>query len=186
MRPPPAQPEGPCTNRRGGGVAICTAEGAHVRAHRAPEREDATRPEARKKSSTCSEEVEFRWTTALGSGVGREARSPKKLGKLRLSRQVTFPPGRALRVSGRPHPTSCRVTQCWVKLGLEHDARRRRFPVRLEHGGWPASLLKIHPRTAPAASGAHRKSAIVAWKRPAASRALLWALTVVGTRGDHR
>ena len=60
-------------------MAICTAEGAHVRAHRAPEREDATRPEARKKSSTCSEEVEFRWTTALGSGVGRGARSPKKL-----------------------------------------------------------------------------------------------------------
>ena len=72
-------------------MAICTAEGAHVRAHRAPEREDATRPEARKKSSTCSEEVKFRWTTALDSGVGREARSPKKLAKLGGSRQDTFP-----------------------------------------------------------------------------------------------
>ena len=106
MRPPPAQPGGPCTNRTGGGVAICTAEGAHVRAHRAPEREDATRPEARKKSSTCSEEVEFRWTTALGSGVGREARSPKKLGKLRLSRRITVPDheataGAAATLSGR-------------------------------------------------------------------------------------
>ena len=38
-------------------MAICTAEGAHVRAHRAPEREDATRPEAREKSSTCSEQI---------------------------------------------------------------------------------------------------------------------------------
>ena len=106
MRPPPAQPGGPCTNRTGGGVAICTAEGAHVRAHRAPEREDATRPEARKKSSTCSEEVEFRWTTALGSGVGREARSPQKPGQLGLSRQVTFPDneataGAAATLSGR-------------------------------------------------------------------------------------
>ena len=87
-------------------MAICTAEGAHVRAHRAPERDDATRPEARKKSSTCSEEVEFRWTTALGSGVGREARSPKKLGKLRLSRRITFPyneatAGAAATLSGR-------------------------------------------------------------------------------------
>ena len=87
-------------------MAICTAEGAHVRAHRAPKRDDATRPEARKKSSTCSEEVEFRWTTALGSGVGREARSPKKLEKLRLSRQVTFPyneatAGAAATLSGR-------------------------------------------------------------------------------------
>ena len=87
-------------------MAICTAEGAHVRAHRAPEREDATRPEARKKSSTCSEEVEFRWTTALGSGVGREARSPQKLGKLRLSRRITFPyneatAGAAATLSGR-------------------------------------------------------------------------------------
>ena len=72
-------------------MAICTAEGAHVRAHRAPEREDATRPEAREKSSTCSEEIEFRWTTALGSGVGREARSPKKLAKLGGVRQGTFP-----------------------------------------------------------------------------------------------
>ena len=75
-------------------MAICTAEGAHVRAHRAPEREDATRPEARKKSSTCSEEVGFRWT-ALGSGIGREARSPKKPGQLRLSRRVTFPDNEA-------------------------------------------------------------------------------------------
>ena len=72
-------------------MAICTAEGAHVRAHRAPEREDATRPEAREKSSTCSEQIGPRWTTALDIGVGREARSPKKLEKLRLSRQVTFP-----------------------------------------------------------------------------------------------
>ena len=44
---------------------------------------------------------------------------------------------------------TCRVTQCWVKLGLEHDARRRRFPVRLERTGWPAPLLKTNPRTAP-------------------------------------
>ena len=87
-------------------MAICTAEGAHVRAHRAREREDATRPEAREKSSTCSEQIGFRWTTALGSGVGREARSPKKPGELRLSRQVTFPDneataGAAATLSGR-------------------------------------------------------------------------------------
>ena len=70
---------------------IYTAEGAHVRAHRAPERDDATRPEAREKSSTCSEQIAFRWTTALGSGVGREAKSPQDLGKLGRFRQETFP-----------------------------------------------------------------------------------------------
>ena len=87
-------------------MAICTAEGAHVRAHRAPEREDATRTEEREKSSTCSEEIGFRWTTALGSGVGREARSPKKLAKLGSFRQDTFPDceataGAAATLSGR-------------------------------------------------------------------------------------
>ena len=87
-------------------MAICTAEGAHVRAHRAPEREDATRPEAREKSSTCSEQIGPRWTTALGSAVGREARSPQNLGKLRLFRQDTFPDreataGAAATLSGR-------------------------------------------------------------------------------------
>ena len=54
-------------------------------------------------------------TTALGSGVGREARSPKKLAQLRLSRQVTFPDGEATAgaaatLSGRgdaPTPGRC-------------------------------------------------------------------------------
>ena len=87
-------------------MAICTAEGAHVRAHRAPEREDATRPEAREKSSTCSEQIGFRWTSALGSGVGREARSPQNLGKLGPVRQDTFldceaTAGAAATLSGR-------------------------------------------------------------------------------------
>ena len=87
-------------------MAICTAEGAHVRAHRAPEREDATRPEAREKSSTCSEQIGSRWTTALGSGVGREARSPKNLANLGAFRQDTFPDceataGVAATLSGR-------------------------------------------------------------------------------------
>ena len=87
-------------------MAICTAEGAHVRAHRAPEREDATRPEAREMSSTYSEKIAFRWTTALGSGVGREARSPPNLAKLRAFRQGTSPDceataGAAATLSGR-------------------------------------------------------------------------------------
>ena len=87
-------------------MAICTAEGAHVRAHRAPEREDATKPEAREKPSTYSEKIAFRWTTALGSGVGREAKSPQNLAKLGLFRKDTFPDceataGAAATLSGR-------------------------------------------------------------------------------------
>ena len=87
-------------------MAICTAEGAHVQAHRAPEREDATKPEAQEKPSTYSEKIAFRWTTALGSGVGREARSPQNLGKLGSFRQGIFPDceattGAAATLSGR-------------------------------------------------------------------------------------
>ena len=100
-------------------MAICTAEGAYVRAHRAPEREDATRPEAREKSTTYSEEIAFRWTTALGSGVGREARSPQNLGKLGLfgislsriarrprARRRLFPDGATGRHGSRPKTDS--------------------------------------------------------------------------------
>ena len=85
-------------------MAICTAEGAHVRAHRAPEREDATRPEARKKSSTCSEEIPLDDRAWLRSRSGGEI--PQNLGKLGRFRQDTFPDceataGAAATLSGR-------------------------------------------------------------------------------------